>query len=123
MDGRTEVLNEMHEAAKKYPFVQGFALEYYARRLEEVDGMEMTDEESRKVQDLVDGLYDSKKEILRLRSELKPILEVHVPEYDMCDSCAEREFCGHDKTGETCEWRDIVETVRKAKSNHGEVEK
>lgn len=54
-----------------------------------------------------------KKELAETKEAMKPIDDVYIPDYGICDTCYDRSEC---KGYEHCEWHDIVEAVQKAKS-------
>lgn len=57
-----------------------------------------------------------KKELAETKEALKPIDDVYIPDYGICDTCYDRSECKGPENSVTCEWHDIVEAVQKAKS-------
>ena len=50
----------------------------------------------------------------RLLSALKPVQDVHIPDFSICDTCYDRSECKGHEYDVKCEWYDIVESVRES---------
>ena len=55
-----------------------------------------------------------REENARLRAALKPVLDEHIPDFSICDTCYDRSECKGHEYDVKCEWYDIVESVRES---------